>query len=283
MSDSDWHGDDDEEEEVPTEERAQRLEALAAGLRERLGDEEWRRLTRLVRTSRAATAGWGIALIAAAWLCLRSAFIGILVLLSRLFPADWRLPLLNLGRSLLYLAVAVGVGAVSLTIDMLATASVRRSLQAHEDQGEDAHALWQALWAYWEVPRIRGELANQARMVADQALLPRETEAAPSRWQVELSGAYLVWWLCAAFWVTSLVFRWPLSSRVLDSIAIVTISGLLFRLILLAVLRAPRQNPSDRRSSLRFYWWWARGWLPAAIALLPGVLFWVVSRALGRR
>ncbi len=271
MAGSDW--DDEDEEEPPTEERAASLEALEARARERLGEQEWRRLSRRLLVARVAFAGWVLALVAANWLALRLAFGGISLLLARLLSSSWRLPT-DFGQGLRHLTVAVGVFVVFIALHYAAGTSLRHLLEQHTEEGEEAEQLWQALWARSETRWIRSKLAERRREAAAEERLAREVGSAPSWWRLEFSGAYLVWWLCGAFWLAWLIFRWPLPERLLESIGVITVTGLLFRLILLAVLRAPRQSSTDRLGTMRFSWWWGRGWLPTLIALLPGVVYW---------
>ncbi len=280
MAGSDW--DDEDEEEPPTEERAVALEALEARARERLGEQEWRRLSRRLLATRVTTAGWALAFLVAAWQVFSLALGGIILLLEHFAFGGWNLPM-DFGREARYLALAVGVGGVFVALDYAAGISLRRLLEQHGEQGEDAGQLGEALWARSEIGSIRRRLAERQREAAAEARLVDEVGNAPSWWRREFSGAYLVWWLCAAFWAAWLISRWPLPDRLLESVGAITAVGLLFRLILLAVIRAPRQRPSDRLSTMRFSWWWGRGWLPALIALLPGVAYWAVVRVLAGR
>jgi hypothetical protein len=282
MTASDWDDEEEDEDEPPTEERAAALEALEARVRERLGEHEWRRLSRRLLITRVITAGWGLAFVAAAWLMFGLALGGVVLLLMRLATGSWRLPM-DFVRQAWYLALAVGVGGVFVALDYPAQASLRRALAQHSEEGEDQDELRDALWARSEARSVRRRLAERQREAAAEARLLQEIGVPPSRWRLELSGAYLVWWLCAAFWLAWLTFHWPLSDRLLESIGVITATGLLFRLILLAVLRGPRQRYVDRLGTMRFSWWWGRGWLPMLLALLPGAAYWGAARVLGWR
>jgi hypothetical protein len=282
MTDRDWDDEEEDEDGPPTEERAVALEALEARARGRLGEHEWRRLSRRLLITRVITAGWGLAFVAAAWLMFGLALGGVVLLLMRLATGSWRLPV-DFVRQAWYLALAVGVGGVFVALDYPAQTSLRRALAQHSEEGEDQEELLQALWARSEARSIRRKLAERQREAAAEARLLQETGAPPPWWRLELSGAYLIWWLCAAFWLAWLIFRWPLLDRLLESIGVVTAIGLLFRLILLAVIRGPRQRHVDRLGTMRFSWWWGRGWLPALIALLPGVAYWEAARVIGWR
>jgi hypothetical protein len=275
MSDADW----DEDVQGPaTEARAQKLEATAARVRARLGESEWRRLTRLVHVCWVATAGAGVALMAGVWLLVRLALWAVALLPIGLLSRHWRESEAGLDRGLLCLAAAAGIAAVFIVVELVASAGLRRSLWRHAEEGEDVRVLEEALWAGYAVRRIRRRLAWKARQAAARARLAEETRTAPPWWRVEGSGAYLVWWLCAAFWPVWLLFRWPLPDRLLESIGVTAAVGPVFRLILLAVQRGRSTGASDRLGTVRFYWWWARGWLPALLALAPGVVYWVVAR-----
>ena len=264
-----------------TEARAQKLEGLAVQVRARLGEPEWRLLTRLVHVCSAAAVGIDVALMAALALVLITVKWWLLALVAAGFGSRvWDSVESDPGPDLLAwgLGALIAVGVVCAAGELTASASLRRGLRRHAEGGEDARELEEALWAGRAVRRIRRRLAWKARQAAARARSAEETRTAPPWWRIEGSGAYLVWWLCAAFWPVWLLFRWPLPEHVLESIGVTTAVGLVFRLILLAVMRGRSTDRADRLETMRFSWWWARGWVPALLALMPGVVYWVVAR-----
>ena len=265
-----------------TEARAQKLEGLAAQVRTRLGEPEWRRLTRLVHTCSAAAVGIDVALMVTFFLVLIVVRRWILAVVAACFgPRTWdsvRSSPPDLISSGVGLMVVVAVGVVCAVSELTASAALRRGLRRHAEGGGDIRALEEALWAGYSVRRIRRRLALEgaagrgqgpagagdehgAPVVAGRGLgrLPRVV--AVRRFLARL--AYL---------------PLALPEHVLESIGVTTAVGLVFRLILLAVQRGRSTGASDRLETMRFYWWWARGWLPAVLALMPGVVYWVVAR-----
>jgi len=122
-------------------------------------------------------------------------------------------------------------------------------------------------------------LQREAADAAEQARFDEESSHAPSWWARELLGAHLVWWVALAVVLANQ--QWHLLSPRLMMIVVWPILsfGILAKVVVgwVGYLFVPR-TLSTRRALVRYYRWWAAGWVPAALALAgPPALMWLLT------
>jgi hypothetical protein len=236
--------------------------------------------------------------------------------LSRVAPwavIDWEPPL---GGGLTLLGVGVGVGIALLVVGALVVRSVERRLRRAAGSDEDADAAFMYLTLgseAWE--KMAGQVAEASGEVGEEAAPPR-VAARPTppvverdEWEhrhwlrVELSGAHLIWWL--SFLATTLyllsplwlllrspptpyeveaMLRWWPPDWLINGLFAIAAVGVLLKAIVpffwVAAWDSAGRNPDTYRELKRYYRFWAKGLLPAALALAPAVIYWGVHSLL---
>jgi hypothetical protein len=229
--------------------------------------------------------------------------------LSRAAPwavTDWEPPL---GGGLTLLGVGVGVGIALLVVGALVLRSVERRLRRAAGSDEDADALMMYLSLgaeTWE------KMAGEEEAAAEQATAqtgPARRVVERDEWEdrhwllVEVSGAHLIWWL--SFLATTLYFLSPLwlllrppptpyeveavlswgpPDWLMNGIFAIAVVGLLLKGLVpgfwFAAWDSAGRNPDTYREQKRYYRFWAKGLLPAALALAPAFVYWGVHSLL---
>jgi uncharacterized membrane protein YhdT len=241
------------------DEAVRTLTDQSAWMRDRLGEEDWQRLTRLrdawVRC-RQVSAGALRALKLAVVLVAAGAIAG---LLARQPPAPDPSPIPYF-FVLVPIALAAGWAGARI-IEVL----VSREMERLAWRGHSPEAVNRALWA-----DLQAQLLAQGKPeVVAQARLQEESSQAPPWWRVELGGAHLVGWVALVIALVTAGTGWRAPGWLAAPAWATAACILLPKLVFWLLYRLTTSAAKLRR--IRFYRWWARGPVPALVALTPGL------------
>ncbi len=294
------------QEEKELQEFAGSLAEAAEAVRRRVGEQEWQRVRRFrqVGLGIGAVGPVAVGLTLLTLLCSfgRS-------WLSRAGPAvvsDWEPPL---GGGLALLGVGLGVGMALLAAGLLVVRSAERRLRraAGSDEAADAALMYLSLGSeIWEktagqVAQAAGEAAGPTRVAARLApQVVQRDEWEDRHWlRVEVSGAHLIWWLSflaavvyglSPLWLLlgappspgelDAMLKWAPPEWLMSGVFAIAAAGALLKLMVPLVWsgawKASGRNPETRPQLKRYYRFWAKGLLPAVLALAPAVAYWGV-------
>lgn len=309
----DWERAREEREE---REAAQGVIETAAAVRREMGEQEWQRVGLICR----AGSWIGTAGVLAVLLSLVALLLSVgTPYLSRVAPMLMRDRTPPFGGDVTLLCVGLGVGVLLLVAGWVAMQVAEGRLRAVAGSDERAAMAFSCLAGgaeMWE--RMAGEGRQTAAGEGAAATRDATTEVATGshlaaeprdRWDrrhwllVEVSGAHLIWWLSVvAVTVYTRSPVWMSSDRIpspdeieamleaappdwlVDGLFAIAGVGFVLKVIITGALLGAwvrcGRNPETRGQIRRYYRFWAKGLLPATLALLPGLVPWAVVRLL---
>jgi hypothetical protein len=244
------------------DEAVRTLTDQSAWMRERLGEEDWQRLTRLrdawVRCRQVSAGALGALKLAVVLVAAGA----IAELLARQPPASSASDPAPIPYFFVLVPVALAAGwAGARIIEVL----VSREMERLAWRGHSPEAVNRALWA-----DLQAQLLAQGKPeVVAQARLQEESSQAPPWWRVELGGAHLVGWVALVIALVTAGTEWRAPGWLLPPLWATVVCAMGAKLVFWLLYRLTISTARLRR--LRFYRWWARGPVPALVALTPGL------------